>query len=311
MQIIFVDIGGICFKVNMKILSRLYKQLCTKVAECLLCSNSKGNMNDNSPRGRFRFRTKSREKIFHLDPVTDNKHSSRRKSLSKNRIYLKTPDNWYHNHPDDPRDVTSSYQRDGTLNRSLSEPRYTEGRRVVYERLFPSPNRRMVRKGMIIGERPSLWKVPEPRSPELPGNLFVDNLRHQRIDWRKYNNVTWNDILDSHLKDVDRTRVNIQTLPQKEAWLASIDSRVRYSKMKPGRGLPHISPRLFNNRKEPPNHLRIRDIYLKIGWAMYSTSWDQVTSRKRSTGHMYFRKQLSQRYLQRNWTFSSAAFLLL
>jgi hypothetical protein len=209
-------------------------------------------MQDHSPRGRFKFNSKNREKTVFLEPIKARKHSGRRKSLSKNKIFLNTPVDWYKYHPDDPRDVTSSYQRDGTFFRSLSEPRYTKGRKVVYEKLFPAGNRRTVKKGMIIGERPPLWKLKDTRSPELPGNLFVDNLRHQKVDWRKYDNVTWNDILESHMKDVETSRDYTQTLPQKEAWLASIDSRVRYSKMRPDRGLPHISPRLFNNRREPP-----------------------------------------------------------
>lgn len=238
-------------------------------------------MYDNSTKGRFRFRTKSREKTFRLEPIKDSKYSDRKKALSKNRIYLKTPEDWYNYHPEDPRDVTSSYQREGTFYRSLSEPRYSKGRKVVYEKMFPGGNRRTIKKGMIIGERPSLWRVPEPRSPELPGNLFVDNLRHQHIDWRKYNNVTWNDILESHLKDVDRTYVNTQTLPQKEAWLASIDSRVRYSKMKPDRGLPHISPRLFHNRKEPPKPPQITKYISKdkMGNIFYIVGPSDVTKK--------------------------------
>lgn len=209
-------------------------------------------IHDNAGNGHFRFRTKSRERTFQLDPIKDRKHSARRKALSKNRIYLKTPVDWYKYHREDPRYVTSSYRRGGTFDRALSEPKGYKGRKVVYEKLFPGHNQRSVRKGMIIGEREPLLNSSQARRSELPGNLFVDNLREQQIDWRKFNRVTWNDILESHMKDVNRTRDYAQTLPQKEAWLASIDSRARYSKLKSDREIPHVSPRLFNNKREPP-----------------------------------------------------------
>lgn len=187
-----------------------------------------------------------------MNYLKQRKHSGKRKALSKNKIYLNTPEDWYKYHPEDPRDVTSSYHRQGTLYQYHSDSKESSGRKIVYEKMFPGVNKRQhVKKGMIIGERAPLWKLSEARSPELPSNLFVDNLRHQNIDWKKYNKVTWNDILSSHMKDVNSTRDYAQTLPQKEAWLASIDSRVRYSKMKPDRGLPHISPRLFSNRPQP------------------------------------------------------------
>lgn len=239
-------------------------------------------IHDNTARGHFRFRTKSREKRFQLDPIKDRKHSARRKALSKNRIYLKTPVDWYKYHREDPRYVTSSYRRDGTFDRALSEPRVYKGRKVVYDKLFPGHNARSVRKGMIIGEREPLWNVPHGRSPELPGNLFVDNLREQEIDWRKFNRVTWNDILESHMKDVSRTRDYAQTLPQKEAWLASIDSRVRYSKMKPDRELPHVSPRLFNNKREPPKPPQVARYVSKdkMGNVLYVVGPSDVTNKQ-------------------------------
>ena len=109
-------------------------------------------------------------------------------------------------------------------------------------------------KALIIGKRTSLWRLTDIRHPELPGNLFVDNSPHKSLDYRKFNTVTWNDILESHLKDVNQGRDFAQTLPQKEQWLASIDARVRYSKMNHHRGLPYVSPRLFSDNVSPTKH---------------------------------------------------------
>ncbi|KAH3725484.1 hypothetical protein DPMN_051328 [Dreissena polymorpha] len=220
-------------------------------------SPGKGNSptQDVTPRGRLKMFSKNSEPDFRRVSVKEKKRSARRKSLSKNRIYLKTPENYYKYDPDDPRDVTSSYQRQGTFMRVLNRPSgLIPGRKIVYEKVFPQGNRNRVRKAMIIGERPSLWRLPDIRQPELPGNLFVDNLRHKSLDYRKFNTVTWNDILESHLKDVNQGRDFVQTLPQKEQWLASIDARVKYSKMNHHRGLPYVSPRLFSENVSPTKH---------------------------------------------------------
>ncbi|KAL4232619.1 hypothetical protein ACF0H5_007309 [Mactra antiquata] len=205
--------------------------------------------------GRFRFRTKRRDNFIRLEPIKPRKRSGRKHSLEKGKIFLKTPDDLYHYQKDEPRDVTSSYDRNIYEPTGSVGVKSEGGRKIVHEkRMFTkylNPEKKTFRKGMIIGERPSMWKA-EPLRPELPGNLFVDNLRHQPIDWRKYDTVTWNDILGSHMKDVQNRWSNVQTLPQKEAWLASIDTRVRYSRLRPDRHLPNISPRLFNNRQAPP-----------------------------------------------------------
>lgn len=235
-------------------------------------------------RGKFKLRKSGIDGELHLTPVEERKHSGKRRSLNKNKIYLNTPEDWYNYHSDDPRDVTSNYQRNGFSYRSLNEPLSpNNGRKIVYEKLFHNGvNKKTSKKGMIIGERPSLWNVSEVRRPELPGALFVKNLRQQKIDWKSYNTVTWNDILESHMKDVNRHRIIAQTLPQKEAWLASIDARVRHSKMNSDRELPHISPRLFNSKTSPAKPPQITKYISKdkFGNVFYIVGPSDVTKKE-------------------------------
>lgn len=206
-----------------------------------------------------------------LPEISRTTRVKRRKALSKDRIYLDTlepkENQLYKYDVDDSREMTSSFHRGKTLT-PRNAPIHESGRKIVYQSFFPAiqsqrnfepSHKRKHRKGMIIGERPSIWRSTEPRRPQLPSNLFMDNLRDQDIDWRQYDNVTWNDVLDSYQRDIGGHFDYVQTLPQKEAWLASIDSRVRYSKMSSGRSLPSISPRLFGNRvapAKPPIHTR-------------------------------------------------------
>ena len=206
-----------------------------------------------------RFAPKPRIPAHHQN---GSRESPRRKSLSKTKIFVDMPVSKSVNLPPipSPRDMMSSYKekRPATYQKSLPDrylnPDPSGTRNVVYEKIFSPRNKRMPRKAMIIGERPSLWKVGQYRRPQLPGNLFVDNLQHKPIDYRQYDKVTWNDILESHKQDVYmyRPRDFAQTLPQKEAWLSSIDTRVKYSKMNHQRELPFISPRIFNAKVAPP-----------------------------------------------------------
>lgn len=202
--------------------------------------------------GRLKFkRSKGADHTLYLAHLRDKESPVRRKSLSKNRIFLQTPREWYNYRTRNSPDVTSPHRRQENASRWSFQDSWRSskdgGRRIVFDRIFHRTHQPTTRKAMIIGEDPSTWRSPEVRRPLLPGNLSMDSLRHQDLDWRKYNKLSWDDILESHRQDVDRSRVYVQTLPQKEHWLASIDNRARYSK-------PHsnlISPRLFNNKAAP------------------------------------------------------------
>ena len=224
----------------------------------------------------------SRVPPLNLTSHSDRKRHKRRKSLDKNRIYLGTPDK-AHGYLSERFREPGSIRRESTLGRSVSQA-HGDGRKIVFDHMFrDNHGHRPARsnKAMIIGERPSLWRVQEMRRPELPGNLFVDNLRHKHIDYRTFSDVTWNDILESHLKDVGDGRDFTQTLPQKEQWLASIDARVRYSKMNPNRVLPFVSPRLFNDKVSPLKPVGARYISKdKAGNVFYIVGPGDVTRKE-------------------------------
>jgi len=204
--------------------------------------------------GRLKFK-RSPDNTLYLSHFRDQKTPLNRKPLSKNRIYLQTPRDWYSYDLEYKPDVTSSSrQKDTDSSWSFNDRwnSYGEGRKIVYDKMFQAGNNRSPRKGMIVEEQPPSLPNPRRRRPELPGNLSLDNLRDQNLDWRKYNKVSWSDIMNSHMEDVNQQRVYIQTMPQKEHWLASIEN---HSYRHPGqapysnRGFPYrLSPRLFNNK---------------------------------------------------------------
>lgn len=242
---------------------------------------------DDTVKSQNRPKFKRRNGLLYVS--TNNDHDNlpvRRKSLSKNRIYLQTPPDWYKHNSDSTQDVTSSYQKRGLDDRwsfnDSWDKYHSKGRKIVFDKVFSHGNNRNPRKAMIVGERPPLWRPTDRNRAQLPGNLSVDNLRQQDLDWRKYNKVNWNDILESHKEDVNRNRVFIQTYPQKEHWLASIDARDRYPKASLGRSLPYISPRLFNN-KVTPTKAPVAPKYVtkdKQGNVYYIVGPGDVTSRE-------------------------------
>ena len=205
--------------------------------------------------GRFRLvHREKNENIENYEKAQMQKYRERYKPRKeyvdrKRRNYLRSPDNLYKYHAD-----TSLGYRDlrNPFTRALYVPYVDQSHSsLAYEPLYrrkPGNNR----KALIIGERPSLWKGGTLQRPELPGNLFLDNLKYQDIDWTAYTNITWNQILESHKKDIriDSKRY-AQSLPQKEAWLASIDPRYDIHRQYRGKSLPQISPRLFKPRTKP------------------------------------------------------------
>lgn len=176
-----------------------------------------------------------------------------RKSLSKNRIYVQTPQDWYKYRDEYSPDMRSSRIRnenDGRWSFNDTWNSYGQGRKIVFDKMFNAGGNRNPRKGMIIDERPPVKRVSRRKRPELHGNLSLDNLRDQSLGWREYRKISWNEILHSQMEDVNKNRVFIQTLPQKEHWLASIDNR--NPRIISNRGYPpHVSPRLFNNHVTP------------------------------------------------------------
>lgn len=170
--------------------------------------------------------------------------------IRRQRNYLKSPDDLYMFERN--TSLGHHYIRKGTNTRARNKPVFDKYKPYwSNEPLYHSrPNRN--RKALIIGERPSLWKSDRHNWPDLPGNMFIDNLKYRSTDWNEYSHVTWNQILDSHKRDIHRNMSYIQTLPQKEAWLASIDPRYDIHKHKVDASLPHISPRLFGPKKSSP-----------------------------------------------------------
>ena len=164
-------------------------------------------------------------------------------ATKKRRSYLKSPDNLYKYHADTS---LGHYDYQSRFTKALDSPYFDRhGSNWVYDPLYCRKHNSQ-RKALIIGERPSLWKGGILQRPVLPGNLFMDNLKYQNIDWSSYQHITWNQILESHKKDVRAdTKHYIQSLPQKEAWLASIDPRYDVHKQYRGRSFPQISPRFF------------------------------------------------------------------
>ena len=212
-----------------------------------------------------RFHMKHTGKNEHL---TDFEHRQRQEhggnrslpDLRRERNYLKSPDDLYMY--ETTYTSVGHNLRKGVYTKALNEPVLDKNRPsyLRYQPLYHSRPKRN-RKALIIGERPSLWKSDRHERPELPGNIFIDNLRYRNIEWADYRHVTWNQILESHKKDVDAHRTFIQTLPQKEAWLASIDPRYDIHKHKSDTSLPHISPRLFKPKsvpRRPPQPLRYK-----------------------------------------------------
>ena len=166
--------------------------------------------------------------------------------IRRERNYLKSPDVWY------KFERKTSLGHHQYLRKGTDKPLFDKYKPYwSNEPIYRSrPNRN--RKALIIGERPSLWKSDRHRLPEVPGNMFIDNLRYRSTDWNEYSHVTWNQILDSHKRDIQHNRSNIQTLPQKEAWLASIDPRYDVYKRRIDSSRPEISPRLFGPKKSVP-----------------------------------------------------------
>lgn len=199
--------------------------------------------------GRFHLKHRGKnQNIENYESLMRARRHRKKEYHQMGRNYLKSPDDWYKYHADTS---LGYYNRHGSYTRALKLPyldRYSQN--WLYDSLYPERHNRN-RKALIIGERPSLWKGGRLERPELPGNLFLDNLRHKNIDWSAFENVTWNQVLDSHRKDVDRNRTNILTLPQKEAWLSSIDSRYDIHRQYRGHSLPQISPRLFKPKSMP------------------------------------------------------------
>ena len=195
--------------------------------------------------------------------------------IRREQNYLKSPDDLY---TFERNTSVDHYLRKGTNTRARNKPIFDKYKPYwSNEPLYRSrPNRN--RKALIIGERPSLWKSDRHERPELPGNIFMDNLKYRSTDWNKYNHVTWNQILESHKRDIQYHRTYIQTLPQKEAWLASIDPRYDIHK-RTDTSLPLIPTRLFEPKSLPrrnvqPLRYNVKDVIRTMEGSSHFTNSD-------------------------------------
>ncbi|KAL3883249.1 hypothetical protein ACJMK2_029532 [Sinanodonta woodiana] len=140
---------------------------------------------------------------------------SQRMTSGKRKVYYRAPGDWYLYEPGRRRSGSLLFRQESlfrNMNESELSPRTIA---FDYDPLFTSrstPGKGWRKKGMIVGEkRRHIHREPILSEPkDLPRDLYLSNFHEHTVDWEKYKDVTWNDLLHAHKRELEE---DIRRLP--------------------------------------------------------------------------------------------------